>query len=422
MGSSKRFEMAASCAAFLATGLVSANAFCGGLFAPFSMESAGVLPKGVRSFRVSGFTTEIGDKYNDFGQLEILGKGFNKKITWGELIDSEPAGFDRGQFKGGLEAMGYHMDDVVGDARGIANSRLTATVPVLAYGLTEKLTLGVAVPIVYSNVNVSTGWGADPAFQERLDELSRGYFNKVLSYEQKLQNVVATKLAGYGYKPLENEQHTELGDVTMAMKYQLLKDVSYAWSVGTKLVVPTGRAADIDKLIDVAPGDGQWDAGLSTAFDYVPTGRVTLTAAAAYTYQMPVTRAKRVPRSADETATPDVDSYVREKQGNTMGASLGGRYKVHELWSVGGAYGFHYKERDSYRGGTFAPERYEFLANDTEQVLQVGQIGLTYTTVPLFMKKRFDLPLEASVNFSQVLSGRNVNNANLASFEVAAFF
>ena len=57
------------------------QAHAGGLFVPFALESAQVLPKGVRNVRVGGFTTEITDKYATGGSIAPLGDSFNKQIT-----------------------------------------------------------------------------------------------------------------------------------------------------------------------------------------------------------------------------------------------------------------------------------------------------------------------------------------------------
>jgi hypothetical protein len=48
----------------MATGMFSGSAYAGSLSAPLGMDSATVMPTGIRSLRVGGFTTEISDKYN----------------------------------------------------------------------------------------------------------------------------------------------------------------------------------------------------------------------------------------------------------------------------------------------------------------------------------------------------------------------
>ena len=400
-----------------------ADGFAAGLFTPFSLDSAQVMPKGVRRAGLTGFTTELGEKYNGSGAAIPLGDAFNKSVSWRELTDSMPAGFDRGQFRGGLSAMSIEGDEIAGYARGMVNTRVTANTPVLAYGLTERLTLGMGVPVVYSNVSVSTGWAASPQFESRLQALCQdGYCGKVEENRAKLQNVVETKIANYGYKPLQNEQRTDIGDITLGAKYQLFRNETWAFALAPKVILPTGRVADVDKVVDVSSGDGQWDVGLAAVSDWSPVSRFTLTSSMNYTYQMPSVKSKRIPLVGTESISPDVDPSVTEKLGDTMGAGLGAKFRVQELWTLGVGYSLQYKLADQYSGSVYAAHRYRHLERDTEQVMQAAQAGITFSTVPLFRAQKFAAPLEASVNFARVLGGRNVNLINLTSFDLAAFF
>lgn len=400
------------------------QAHAGGLFVPFALESAQVLPKGVRNVRIGGFTTEITDKYNTGGNIVPLGDSFNKQITWKELIDSTPAGFERGQFKGGLESMGVDLDSDVGVARGVVDTRLTTTLPIVAYGVTEKLTVAMALPVMYSNLNVNVGWAPNQQFAQTYNSLAneQGFYNKAMSYEQALVNVVNTKIANLGYKPLENESHTEVGDLTIAGKYQVVSGNKFAVAISPRVVAPTGRMSDVDKVIDIAGGDGQWDVGLSAAADYIPNADFTFTGAVGYTYQIASTKVKRLPVSSSDSLSSDKDSNTREKIGDLVGASLGGRYRLHKLVSVGTGYGFQYKMKDSYSGSQYSADRYQYLEKDSEQTMQSGIIGLTFSTIPLFRAQKFALPLEAGISYSHVFAGRNVGMFDLTAFELVSFF
>jgi hypothetical protein len=395
----------------------------GGLFAPFAFDSAQVIPKGVRSLRVAGFTTEVNDKYSGDGSSVPLAYSFNKSVTWKDLIGTQPAGSERGEFKGGLESMGVNLDDSVGDSSGIVESRITSTVPVAAFGITDKLTVGVAFPIIYSNVNVSTGWAANSSFQERLDALAKnGYLNKTLSYEQPLQNVIATKLAGLGYKPLQNAQHTDLGDVTVGLKYQTYSDDEWAVAIAPRIVLPTGRVADPDKVVDIASGDGQTDLGIGSAVDYSPTHAFTTTLAASYVYQIESYKRMRIPVSWDESLSADSDPSTREKLGDIMGTSLAAKYTVEKLWTFMTGYSLQYKVSDEYTGDLYASRRYAALSKDTDQTMQAAQAGISFSTVPLYKLKQFDIPFEAALYYTSVFAGHNVSKLGLASFELISFF
>jgi hypothetical protein len=407
------------------TAAVAQPAFSAGLFVPFSMDSASTMPKGIRSVRVGNFTTQIEDKYDGYGAVVPAANSFNKSVTWRKLIDSEAPGPDRGILKGGVKSMqdaNIDLDAVAGVTHGMVNVRLTSTVPMLAYGLTEKITLGVGLPVVYSSTSIATGWTADAAMSEKLTKvMASGFESKVMSLREKLQNVVRTQIASYGYKPLEDEQRQEIGDVTLGLKYKVFSGELVSVALAPKLVVPTGRTADVNKVVDVAPGDGQFDTGVSAVADWAIAPRFTMTTSAGYTYQWGSAKAKRIPRSADESISPDVET-VWEKFGDVMGTSLGGKYKPNDLTTVGLGYSLQYKQADEYGGSAYAAERYGYLAKDTWQSMQAVQASLGFTTVPLYRAGVFPVPADLGLTYGRVLSGRNVNDVSLVFAELAAYF
>ncbi len=408
---------------FAATLLAAAPALASGLLAPFSLESAQVMPKGVRSFRLAGFTTETGDKFDGGGQVVSLAADINKPITLKQLSDAQPKGFERGQFKGGLKSLGIDLDSVVGEASGAVDSRITTTLPILAWGVTSKFTLAVAVPIIYSNLNVSTGWTANTNMQALSDKLvANGMGSKLVAKQAQLQNVVAAKIEMLGYKPLVSETHTDVGDTTFIGKYQIGKGDRYALALTGRVVAPTGRTADPDKVIDIAGGDGQWDVGLATSADYVFSSKFTTTAGIGYLYQIASLKTKRLPNSWDDSLSSDIDSSTYEKYGDVMGGSIGARWQVLPIVTLGTAYSYQYKLPDRYSGSKFESDRYGYLAKDSQQRLQAAQISLSVSTVDLFLKKKFVAPLEVNLGFTGILAAQNTALANLTSLELVSYF
>lgn len=408
----------------IAVSLLAAPAvFAAGLLAPFSLDSAQVMPKGVRSFRLAGFTTEAGDKFDGGGRVVSLAADINKPITLKQLADAQPKGFERGQFKGGLQSLNFDLNAVAGEASGSVDTRITTTLPIFAWGVTEKLTLAVAIPIIYSNLNVATGWTANMNMQAVLDKaVSNGMSAKVVSKEALLQNVVESKLEMLGYKPLVSETHTDMGDTTLIAKYQIGKGDRYALALTGRVVAPTGRTADPDKVIDIAGGDGQWDVGLGTSADYIVSSKVTTTVAVGYLYQIEATKTKRLPNSWDDTLSNDIDHDTSEKNGDIMGGSFGTRWQVLPVVALGAAYSYQYKLPDQYSGSKFESDRYGFLAKDSQQRLQAAQVSVSVSTVDLFLKKKFVAPLEVNLGFTGIIDAQNTALANLTSLELVSYF
>lgn len=407
-------------AAFLGSSAAYAG---GGLFAPLSIDSAAVMPKGIRNLRIGGFTTEVGQKFDGTGTIVPTANSFNRPVTWAELIASRPDANERGLLKGGLQAEGVDLGDSVGDAKGLVNARVTSTIPVLAYGITDKVTFGAGLPIVYSNTHVDTGWVANETFQKKLIALQgAGYEGKILGFKESLSNVIATKIKGYGYQDLQDEQHTDIGDLNLGFKEQVFKNDNMAVALAQKVVVPTGRTADLNKVVDLAPGDGHYNVGASAMADFYVLPKFTLTPSAGYLYQIENSQAVRVPRVGSESISPDIDPAVRVKRGDIMSTALALKYQATELFTASTAYSLQYKNPDSYEGGKFAPYRYHFLEKDTWQNMQTVQLAFTGSTIPLFKKKQFPVPMDATVALAHVFEGRNVGLLDVAVFELAAYF
>jgi len=401
-----------------------ATAFAGGgLFAPISIDSAAVMPKGIRNLRIGGFTTEVGQKFDGTGTVVPTANSLNRSVTWNELISSRSDASERGLLKGGLEAEGVDLGSSVGDAQGLINARVTSTIPVLAYGLSEKVTFGAGLPIVYSNTHVDVAWVANSVFQKRLEQLQNsGYEPKILSFKQALQNVIKEKISKYGYKDLESETHTDIGDLNLGVKEQIYKDDLVAVALAQKIVVPTGRTADLDKVVDLAPGDGHFNFGLSAVADFYVAKNWTVTPSAGYLYQFETSQAVRVPKISTESISPDIDRDVRVKRGDIMSTTLAVKYQATEFITTSLAYSLQYKNPDSYMGGRFQPARYGFLERDTWQNMHTAQLAVTGSTIPLFKKKQFPVPLDATFALARVFQGRNVSLLNIAVFELAAYF
>jgi len=399
------------------------QALAGPLTLPFSTDTAGMLPKKIRNARVTMITTEVENMLNAQGDVQNIAFNMNRTLTWNDLAKGYPAGMERDRLLGYLEAKNFNPDQAVGETHGIANSRVTATVPVLAFGFSEKVTLAVAVPIVYSYVNVDYGWTSRPVVSEVLSVLANdGKYSQVTQAVPKLENVVATEFLQKGYVLPRDQEKTQVGDLSLVGKVRILEATSWALNLQPRAVLPTGRRPDINNAFDVGAGDGQFDLGLGLVGDYNLGAKTTLSASLSYLNQLPGKAPMRIPQNPIDRLTPDVDGSTEINLGDIYSAGAGGKYKLTKTWILGAGGSLQYKEPDRYSGGAYSSERYDHLSIETEQFMASALATVSYSTIQLFREKRFPVPLEASVIGSQVFTGRNVRKNSLAGFELAMFF
>jgi hypothetical protein len=408
---------------FLLTSLLMAGpAFSGGLSSPFSMDSAAVLPAGVRNLRITSFSSQLESKFNAVGGIDGLASKFNRPVTYRDLIGAQPAGYEKESLQGYLESKGVNSSDIAGASSGEAFIRISGTVPVLAYGVTEKFTAAIAVPVVYSNLSVATGWESSSDLNQRLKTAGdEGKLYKIVKLQSKLQDVVATKIASLGYSPLEGKSRTDLGDIVLGSKYLAFKSEQVSIALSQRLVLPTGRVADANRVVDVAPGDGQFDLGLATVVEWAPTASFSLGFSLGYLAQISAQKDKRIPLSQEESLSADVEN-VREDLGDIGSMGLGLKFKPTETWTLGTQVTAMAKQRDEFSGKRFDTDRYRLMGDGSDQTLQTAQVGINYSTVALYRAKTFPVPLEISAGYTWSLQGKNTTKSDLASLDMALFF
>lgn len=405
--------------------LSSPYAFCqeGNLQTPMDFETTKVLPKGIRNLRYRGAMIQANDKYDSSGNQVPVGNALNKNVTWNDIINGKDTATEQGQLKGFLQNNGVNTNDEVGSTTGVANIAVDAKVPIIAYGVTSKLTSAVAIPYITSQVSTDTGSIANNSLNTIANKLQdTGSGDKAGELQIKYQNAINEKLVKYGYDPLGYDRKSHLGDVRLINKYLLVEDASFALAVRQDITFPTGEPTSTKKAVDVASGDGQWDAGAGIIGDYMFNDHFHLTAFTGYTIQMPTTMAKRIPEKQDSKLTPDIDPNTRVDLGDQFKAQTAAKFYYLNGFITNLGYTFQYREKDKYRGGSFKEERYEWMSLNTEQTMHASSLGIGYSTLPMFRQKKFPVPLEAHLTHTRVLGGKNVVNDPLTAFEFAMFF
>ena len=108
---------------------------------------------------------------------------------------------------GGLNYLDEDLDGIAGRSSGVVNVAVDVHVPVLAVGVTRKLTTAIAVPIVNYQSNIDTGSVAYSNLNYVADYYTRdGEGDVVTDAETKFLNAVNEKLAQYNYSPIENKR------------------------------------------------------------------------------------------------------------------------------------------------------------------------------------------------------------------------
>ena len=410
---------------FLTTcALIMNSAFAGDLKAPFAFPSSRVLPKGVRNLSTKGLFASASERFDGNGNTVALGEALNSTITFQKVMDSKKEAWEKSAIENVMNYLGKNPDDSFGTATGNVNVVATARIPVFAIGLSDKLTLALAVPVIQSDMKVALGvvQENETLHQEMLAALNAsGASSKVAEFTAKLSAPVAEKLKEYGYDQLQNAQKDELGDIKLVAKYNFVTNEKFSATGQFDVTAPTGKDQDVNKIVDVASGDDQTDLGLGLFVDYFVTPEFTLSGTIGYTNQLADTNPERIPEVSYSRATPDVDNNTNRDLGDMTNLQVSGLWS-YKGFNLGAGYSYQTKTADRYSGNLFSSERYDWLEQDTKQKMESVELTAGLDTIYLFKKKAFPAPLKVMVSYTNVLSGENVVKDPLYSLDFNLFF
>lgn len=391
---------------------------------PVSLPSAQVMPKGVRNVSFKGIMAEGTAKYNNWGNREVLADPFFNSLDFKTIKEGTLDPMDLASIQQKMDKLGVSDSDSFGFTEGIVNVKAQVNVPVMAWGVTDRLTLAVAVPVTQSSLYVDTGVVQQnralyDLFRSELQ--ASGVSVKLQELDEKLADPINYKVLDYNYQALESENTTKLGDIKLVAKFKAFEFDTHVITFTGDLTTPTGKRKDINKVIDLGGGDGQWDVGLAVNHDWRLHDHLTLSTEVGHTVQFSDRLAQRIPEKFDSSLTPDIDRETRRSLGDKSMLGMALRWRKRGV-NLGLGYALQYKTKDRYEGDAFPDFRYRWLEQDSVQNMQSMTASLGYDTLSLFRRGRFPLPMSVALGHSRIITGKNVVVDPLTTLDLAVFF
>jgi hypothetical protein len=312
----------------------------------------------------------------------------------------------------------------------------------VAYGITDRVTAGVRIPYWWltntvsgrlnSGVESSANVGLNPGFgrpgQPPLLPLSRGGLPLTTEDIQQLIGPGLPGIPGFGFKRFDSFSDHGIGDLEVGFRYQYLRtnDWLLAFTGGARF--PTGRVDDPDNLTDAGFGSGAYALLFRLNHDYTisnlwkgpqgPTadetlggrapgtapGTVVLNGTIRYDLVLPDTQVKRVPDQVNNPLTTNKENVSRDL-GDIIELEASAHYNFLTGLTLLSLYRYGFKLQDHVSGHQgFA---YHSLEEETDYTEQIFIVSLAYSTFPLYLRKKFALPLTASVSYRNRFAGSN---------------
>jgi hypothetical protein len=146
-----------------------------------------------------------------------------------------------------------------------------------------------------------------------------------------------------------------------------------------------------------------------------------LNATVSYELVLPDKESKRVLFDVNNPLVPkSFTEEVDRNIGDLIQIDLSGTYEITRGWSISFLYDYQYAFEDSVSGTRGL--QYQSLEDETELKAHEYIICLSYSTIPLFMEKKFPFPLVAHASYRNRFAGMNVTKSEYIDFGLRVFF
>lgn len=382
----------------------------------FAQESAAVLPlRIVRGRLVTVYAPGVVEQYNNSGTKESLVAAYDGKVI--DATKAAPA------LVGGLHAFGKDALIPLLNSTYAASASINVQQYITAfeYGITPQLSLGVIVPVVKYQANASI------TATNGYDAVKTGVAGNSMLEPGVNEYIRQTTLGGLGYQQPGNFAVTALGDVEVGGKYQFYKANQGVMAFQTGLRLPTAtHKADQSNLFDRDIGDGQLDLAAQWMGEYHLNPNLFIGASTKLTWQM-ADSVDRYVRATEGDLLPDLskaeyrDQNIQRDLGDVFNGELSANYEFGDhQYKTWGIYEYEAQAQDSYSGTKGLA--YHSLETGTNSISHRVVAGFGFTTIPMFARKKFSVPMDIKLSYSFPVAGKNITNAKYSRLDVMVYF
>ena len=393
-----------------------------------AMDSTEPLPRSVNSpaFRY-GMISGVDSKYNSNGTVEALSdintihfnsdqlKKISSEVETLVLVLNQLSGTHR---------LGDQLN--LGTLRIETEPDIKYFVPIFARGITDDLSLGVALPVVWYKNKLSLVQSNSNA-DEVCDTLGPTSVPELKEACHTLRNTKMTdevrkELANKGYKPIQDRKETLVGDLQLVSFWRFFNQdaARHTMVLRNTLSLPTGKPNDPDDLADLG-AFGQTALESQILHNYLLFPTLRLATKAAYKLTLPDHVDARVPRSeADVLPAKDTKEKVGRNLGDTITLGTAATWNFWGDFGIAGGYEYARKSADRYSGSRGG--RYDLLEKDTSSVAHRLRGGLSYDTIGLYMRTKRVPPMKLDFEVTNTVAGRNTDRSLTNELSLTLFF
>ncbi len=291
--------------------------------------------------------------------------------------------------------------------------------PVLAYGLTNSWTVGLALPVIHytNDVKLSQSFSNISYYRSQFSGLSQD-LDQALN--TNIGEATQQALVGKGYSRLESRDKQFLADAQLVSLYKILEDSNQTVMHQLTFNLPTGPEYDTDDLLALntfhkfsIENTFGYARQMGSIFKLVPYTSVKI--------NIPDKISARVPKDEDDIL-PDQSTKetVQRYEGPTLEIGLQALADVFENLQVSLDYKIGAKAEDKYAGS--GNSRYELLSKNTSSRWQKVSAEVVYSTVKSYLNKKAMLPMMISLSVFDTIAGTNTERKSGQELAMTLFF
>lgn len=299
------------------------------------------------------------------------------------------------------------------------------------FGVTDRLTVYGSLPIYHIQTEIkfrqtkaSNLASVQATIRNANPDSALGKFVKDLTLqlpntnEELLQSLVTNY---YGYKPIGKWEKDALGDAEIGFIYRLTDFSDRGVAVSAGAVLPTGSADDPDSLQDVSTGDGQYDGFLEVAsgISFLDNS-LQFDVKGRYTYQFESQKEVRWIEDAD-LPLAKTKRTVNQKLGDKIDASFSATYYPTYWMNLSSSYMLGSTGQTNYYDIT-DPDVKKALEADTSSSSQWLKVGIGFSTVEAYKRKKFDVPVDIGISAQRLLNAKNTASYDRIDLDFRLYF
>lgn len=364
----------------------------------------------------------ITSQFNAYGNDVSFLKDMTKTLNVSDLLDNVEDPNERALARAAFGANGLTANDVAGEVRNDLELQYSAKTFVLGYGLTKDITLFFAAPSVRLETKIESHIDYSTSVKAMISSLKeQGQITRAEEIEAKSKNILEQQFEKYNYDENYISSWEGVPNFYLMGRWAPEPLRKRHLSFETTLIIPNEHDRYQNQFMPIQLFEESMSAIGSLYYSNELLNRLTLSAFTSYQARTRFRKDVRVPEERDSPFSDDREN-VRIKFGDEWATGLQLSYLISNWATPFTSLTYRQKSRDSYSGEKYVAERYDYLETATSQNMSVVTAGASLNSVDAFLKSKFLIPMQLTVSYSDVLSGKNVFSSEVFALNVMVFY